>query len=45
MREHRHNQHFDLEMARYRRESEDLDRRMNEEYEGRVSAYERELVD
>ena len=45
MRERQHNQGYDIEMARHRGESEALDRRMEEEYEGRMSAYERELVD
>ena len=45
MRERRHSRSHDVEMARYRRESEALRRRIEEEYEGRVSAYERELVD
>ena len=44
MRERQHNQGNDIEMARHRSESEALDRRMEEEYEGRVSAHERELV-
>ena len=44
MRERRHSQRHDIEMAMYRRVSEDLERRMEEEYEGRVSAHERELV-
>ena len=45
MPERQHNQRYDLEMAKYRREYEDLDRRIEEEYEGQVSAFERELVD
>ena len=45
MRERQHNQGYDIEMDRHRRESADLDRRVEEEYEGRMSAYERELVD
>ena len=45
MQERRHERGFDIEMARYRRESEALRRGMEEEYEGQVSAYERELVD
>ena len=44
MRERQHNQGYDIEIARHRRESAELDRRMEEEYEGRMSAYERELV-
>ena len=45
MRDHRHERGFDIEMARYRRESEALHRRMEDGYEGCMSAYERELVD
>ena len=45
MQERQHNQDYYIEMARYRRESADLDRRIEEEYESRMSAYERELVD
>ena len=45
MGERRHDQRHDIEMARYMRESAELDRRVEEEYEGRVSAYERELVE
>ena len=45
MQERQHYQQYDAEMARYRRESEALTRRVEEEYEGRMSAYQRELVD
>ena len=45
MGERRHYQRHDIEMARYMRESAELERRIEKEYEGRVSAYERELVE
>ena len=45
LRERQHNQRHDIEMARYRKESEELESRIEEEYERRVSAYVRELVD
>ena len=43
--ERRHNQRHEIEMERYRRESEELVGRIEEEYQGRVAAYERELVE
>ena len=44
MQERQHYQHYDIEMARYRSASADLTKRVEEEYESRVSAYQRELV-
>ena len=45
MQERQHYRQYDVEMARYERESEALTRRVEEEYESRMSAYQRELVD
>ena len=45
MQDRQHNQHYHIEMSRYRSASADLDRRIEEEYESRMSAYQRELVD
>ena len=45
MRERQHNQGYEIEMARFRSESADLERRIEEEYESRMSAYRGELVD
>ena len=44
MQESRHYQQYDVEMVRYRRESADLTRRVEEEHESRMSAYQGELV-
>ena len=44
MQERQHYQHYDIEMARYTSASADLTKRV-EEYESRMSAYQRELVD
>ena len=44
MQERQHYQQYDIEMARYRRESTDLTRRVEEEHESRMSEYQRELV-
>ena len=44
MQERQHYQQYDIEMARYRRESADLTRRVEEEHESRMSEYQRELV-
>ena len=43
--EREHYRGYDNEMARYRRESASLTRRVEEEHERRMSAYQRELVD
>ena len=44
MQERQHYQQYDVEMVRYRRESADLTRRVEEEHESRMSAYQGELV-
>ena len=44
MQERQHYRQYDIEMARYRRESADLTRRVEEEHERRMAAYRRELV-
>ena len=45
MQERQQDPHYDIEMVRYKSASADLERRIEEEYESRMSTYQRELVD